>query len=245
MPSPSVETVETFYILDMDRCLVNTEKLQTLLEQIVERELGIVSDEMNMARREYEREGGSFDTARYVMSVLDGRGLDGPSVWHDIMRMFVAEAQMQDVLEPYAGELLKYLRDEGCRYGIVTYGGDAWQLAKLDAAGLAEIPHLVTHDVEKSRLIRSWQTQDGFLIPRPVGGSVPILARSLVFIDDKPVSFVGLPEEVRGICAIAPGASWPDEILQQLPSNVSVTYGLHGAIELLFNHDYSEVVDKT
>ena len=240
----AIKTIDLFYVLDMDRCLVNTEKLQALLQRVIERELGIQPDEMNLARREYERAGGSFDTAGYVMGVLDGRGMDGPSVWHDITRMFVQEAQAQDMLEPYAAELLRRLRAEGAKYGIVTYGSDTWQLTKLEAAGLTAIPHLVTHDVAKARLIASWQHTKGFLIPTILAGE-QLLARRLVFIDDKPISFIGLPPSVQGICAVSPGASWPDELMAQLPSNVSVTYGLHGAIELLFSHEDSTAVDKT
>lgn len=228
--------VDTFYILDLDRCLVNTEKLQLLLQQIIRRELGILPDEMNLARRAYERVGGSFDTAGYVMGVLDGKNMDGPAVWHEITRMFIRESQAQDMLQPYASELLRRLDMLGARFGIVTYGNDAWQLTKLEAASLGTIPHLVTHDIAKARLIASWQHGEGFLVPTLLAGGIPLTARQLVLIDDKPVSFIGLPAGVRGICAVAPGATWPDEVLVQLPSNVSVTYGLHGAIELLFSH---------
>ena len=230
------KTVDVFYILDMDRCLVNTEKLQALLQRIIQRELGMAPEEMNLARREYERAGGSFDTAGYVMGVLDGKDVDGPAVWHDITRMFIQEAQTQDMLEPYAAELLQRLRRTDAAFGIVTYGSDTWQLTKLDAAGLAAIPHIVTHDVAKARLIASWQHAEGFLVPTQLAGGEHFTAQRLVFIDDKPISFIGLPSGVQGICAVSPGASWPDELLSQLPSNVSVTYGLHGAIELLFSH---------
>ena len=240
-----VEAVELFYVLDLDRCLANTEKLQAFLQRIIERELGILPEEMNLARREYERAGGSFDTAGYVMGVLDGKGIDGPALWHDITRIFIQEAQTQDMLEPYAAELLVQLRRAGARFGIVTYGSDAWQLTKLEAAGLGDIPHIVTHDVAKARLIASWQSPEGFLIPTLLAGGKPLLARQLVFIDDKPISFIGLPVGVHGICAVSPGASWPDALLAQLPSNVSVTYGLHGAIELLFSHKERDIVDKT
>lgn len=239
-----VERVELFYVLDLDRCLANTEKLQAFLQHVIERELGILPEEMNLARREYERAGGSFDTAGYVMGVLDGKGIDGPAVWHDITRMFIQEAETQDMLEPYAAELLRRLRSVGARFGIVTYGSDAWQLTKLEAAGLGDIPHIVTHDQAKARLIASWQSAEGFLLPPLLGGGRALLAQQLVFIDDKPVSFIGLPVGVQGVCAVSPGASWPDALLAQLPSNVSVTYGLHGAIELLFSHKDSGVVDK-
>lgn len=234
--SNDMRFVDTFYILDLDRCLVNTEKLQALLEQTIERELAIKPEEMNLARREYERMGGSFDTAGYVMGILDGRNVDGPSVWLEIKRIFIHEAQAVDMLEPYARELLAELSAANAHFGIVTFGGDAWQLTKIAAAGLESIPHMVTHDQAKGRMIASWQRTDGsFLLPGQLAGRVTI-AQELFFVDDKPVSFYGIPSEVHAICAVAPGAAWPDEMLKKLPSNVSVTKGLHGAIELLFSH---------
>lgn len=231
-----IQCVDTFYILDLDRCLVDTEKLQTLLERVIEQEISITPQEMNLARREYERTNGSFDTAGYVMGILDSQGIDGPSVWLEIKRLFIHEAQTQDMLEPYARELLDTLSATRTPFGIVTFGGDAWQLTKIAAAGLEAIPHIVTHDQAKGRLIASWQRVDGsFLLPGQLAGQA-LITRQLFFIDDKPVSFYGIPSEVHAICAVAPGVKWSDAVLKKLPSNVSITQGLHGAIELLFSH---------
>jgi hypothetical protein len=231
-----LRSIDAFYILDLDRCLVHTEKLQALLEHIIERELAITSGGMDLARREYEKMGGSFDAAGYVMEILDGKGIDGPALWVAMKRLFIREARAEDMLEPYARTMLTLLREKKKDFGIVTFGGDAWQLTKMAAAGLDDIPHIVTHDQAKGRMIASWQRSDGsFLLPRQLAGR-PTIARELFFIDDKPVSFDGIPPEVRAICAVAPGAVWPDRIMKKLPSTVSVTKGLHGAIELLFNH---------
>jgi hypothetical protein len=240
-----LEVVDVFYILDMDRCLVNTEKLVVFLRDIVAIELGIDEAEMDIARREYEKEGGSFDTAAFVMSVMDGRGKDGPAEWHHIKERFVTRARDEDMLEPYASELLAILRYHNYPLGIVTYGGEQWQTAKMTAAGLIHIPHLVTHNSDKGRLIASWQLVSGyFLVPSALTGRQPVIAKKLVFIDDKPISFKGIPAEVTSICAIAPGVVWSTKVLGALPDSVVVVHGLHEAIQLLFGHQDDVYIDK-
>ena len=234
-----IHTVVEFYILDLDRCLLDTEKIQAFLEFILHRDLGIDPHEMNAARREVERSGGSFDTASYVMAFLDRKGEDGPALWHSIKQRFIDEAQKEDMLLPYARQLIYELRLRKRKYGIVTFGGDAWQSTKIAAAGLSDVPHLITHELEKGRLLSSWQRSDGvFLLPREVAGK-KLYAKHLVFIDDKPVSFVGLPKGVTGVWAIAPGAAWPKSAYEDLPYYTTPVQGLHGAIELLFSHKSS------
>jgi hypothetical protein len=123
------------------------------------------------------------------------------------------------------------------RFGIVTYGGRIWQLTKMSAAGLIELPHIVTSVKEKGILLTSWRQDDGtFLIPSELTGEDVLRAKRLVFIDDKPISFTGLPQNVDAFCAITPGVSWPQEVLAKLPPHVTVTDGLKDIIELLISH---------
>lgn len=241
----SLRTVDEFYVLDLDRCLLDTEKVQAFLEHVLSRDLAIDPQDMNVARREVEQSGGSFDTATYVMNFLDEQGKDGPALWHSIKRRFIEEAQKEDMLQSFARQFIYELRLRKAKYGIVTFGGDAWQSAKIAAAGLEDVPFLITHELEKGRLLSSWQRKDGtFLIPRQVAGS-KMYAKRLVFVDDKPVSFVGLPDGVRGVWAIAPGTRWPKSAYEQLPNHTTPVQGMHGAIELLFSHENSSIVDKT
>lgn len=227
---------DEFFVLDLDRCLLDTDKVQALLEYVLRRDLGIESTEMNDARKAHEASGGSFDTAGYVMTLLDKQGQDGPSVWHTVEQRFIDEALQQDLLQPFAHQFIYELRLHKKPYGVVTFGGAAWQSAKIAAAGLVDIPHLITHELEKGRLLSSWRRDDGvFLLPSAVAGSL-IYAKHIVFVDDKPVSFVGLPPDVTGIWAIAPRVSWPSSAYDTLPQNVTPVQGMQGAIELLFSH---------
>ena len=222
-----LSTVNEFYVLDLDRCLLDTEKLQALLVVVLKRDLGIESHEMNIVRRKVEQSGGSFDTASYVMGFLDKQGEDGPALWHSIKQRFIDEAQKEDMLLPYARQFIYELRLRKRKYGIVTFGGDMWQSVKIAAAGLDDVPHLITHELEKGRLLASWQRKDGtFLLPRQVAGK-KLYAKRLVFVDDKPVSFVGLPSGITGVWAIAPGAKWPKSAYENLPHHTTPVDGIH------------------
>lgn len=237
--STRLQTVDVFYVLDLDRCLVNTEKLLALLLEIIERDAGISSEEVDIARRECERAGGTFDIVDYVMGSFDERGQDGPARWDVIKRDFINESRRHEMLALHARELLAALDQRRIRYGIVTYGMDVWQLIKIAAAGLGDIPHTVTHDVVKGRLLSSWQLASGhFLIPRALSGAKGLVAERVVFVDDKPISFGNIPPEVIGICALAPGVVWNDKQLARLPSSVSVVEGMKGVIKLLKDHEY-------
>lgn len=233
------DIIDTFYVLDFDRCLGNTNKLDKMfLSQITERDTGINPDTVYAARLKCEQGGESFDTAAYVRNILSDRGDEGERTWSRLEQAFIQSGQQEDMLEPSAADLLRILQDKKCRFGIVTYGGDIWQLAKMAAAGLIALPHVVTPIKEKGRLLGSWQMADGsFLIPTPLAGGQPVIAKKLVFIDDKPVSFSDLPVGVDAICALSPDAVWSADVLAMMPARVRVVSGLSETIELLFGHE--------
>jgi hypothetical protein len=231
------ETIDTFYVLDLDRCLIDTDRLQRAMMHVIEKDTDIDGVRLDEGRVAYEASGGSFDTAKYVTDLFKSEGRkDGRELWNSIAQAATAEAQGEDMLLPYAAELLARLKHEGRAFGILTYGGRMWQETKITASGLADIPHIVTPIKEKGILLTSWKQEDGsFLIPAPLGGGRVLRARSLVFIDDKPVSFKGIPEGVRAICAITPGATWPDDILAALSPQVEIVQGLRDVVPLLFS----------
>lgn len=231
--------IDTFYILDFDRCLADTNKLDAaFLRQIDAQSIGIDTQAVSAARRDAEARGESFDTAMYVRTMLAKRGEEGDQEWTTLLDSFIAATAHDDMLLPFARELIDYLQKRQYRFGIVTYGGRIWQLTKMSAAGLIELPHIVTSVKEKGVLLASWVQEDSsFLIPRELTGDEDdVRARRLVFIDDKPISFTGLPPNVDAYCAITPGVTWPEEVLSALPAHVTVTKGLGSIIELLESH---------
>ena len=197
--------IDTFYILDFDHCLGNTNKLQEVLQEVIERETGIHPHVISKAREEYRKNGGSFDTATYVKQLFDQAGKDSEAEWQTIETLFIRESQVMDMLEPYAEELLRILQERQLPFGVVTYGGKEWQEAKLAASGLMAMPHLVTDVKEKGYLLSSWRQADKtFLLPDVLTGENRLQAKNLVFIDDNPVSFVGIPtENITPICAMS------------------------------------------
>lgn len=224
---------DVFFVLDFDRCLGRTEKLQALLEEAITNE-GIVDLGMiQYAHREVKKTGGSFDTAAYVRQVLKDRQLDVNRIWGKIEADFIASAQHEDVLEPHAKELLDILYERQLPFGIVTFGGYDWQTAKLRASGLIDLSYIITSYKEKGRMIASWQQQDrSFLIPEELSGEGGLTVRRVVLIDDKPVSFDDIPGEVIGVC-VSPTAT--GDRLALLPANVTVAEGIEKAIRLLFS----------
>ncbi|HSW91941.1 MAG TPA: hypothetical protein VLG09_04810 [Candidatus Saccharimonadales bacterium] len=238
--------IDTFYILDFDRCLADTNKLDAaFLAQIDKQSIGLDTQAIFAARRTAEAQGESFDTAMYVRTILAKRGEEGERDWTTLLDSFTNTTTREDMLLPFAHELIDYLQRMQYRFGIVTYGGRIWQLTKMSAAGLIELPHIVTSVKEKGLLLTSWQQDDGsFLIPSELTGGDALRVKRLVFIDDKPISFTGLPRNVDAFCAITPGVSWPQEVLAGLPSHVTVTDGLKNIIELLISHKDSQVIDK-
>jgi hypothetical protein len=245
MDNPNVSMIETFYILDLDRCLVNTNKLHNLLEIIVERETPISSKELKDALDRAEHSGITFDTARYVHQALGALHTD--ISWVDLLQIFIKEARAQDMFEPYARELLAILREKQLSHGILTYGIESWQLAKIEACDLAGVPHEVTSIKEKGELFKGWKRNDGYFIIPPAlcSGRGALISRSLTFLDDKAVSFKNIPEGVRGI-RVRP---MNEQLLvaQQgpLPDSVIEVEGFLEAIKILFEDEHRRIIDKT
>jgi hypothetical protein len=225
---------QTFFLLDFDRTLANTDKLHDTLEQAITDTLGISTDFLRTARRKVEKAGESFDTIEYVRTYLAEAGADDR--WLQVQQAFIRAAKKEDMLEPYAKELMQILDKKGLPYGIITYGGEAWQLAKIEATNLLHVPHLITRIKKKGDILAGWKQDDGtFIVP-------PLLSKefrqrvvnTLVFLDDKPVSFLGIPKGVVGIHVWPITSSPVDQADIALEPSVRSVHGLREAAELLF-----------
>ena len=228
----SVRHIETFFVIDLDRCLVDTGKLHNFLESLAGQETSLSVEALKEARNNTERAGETFDTISYIHKVLDGEATDA---WLRLECVFIEKSRGQDLFEPYAREFLDTLRARHIPHGILTYGAEAWQLAKLEATGLITLPHLVTQIKEKGTLLSGWKQGDTFVIPAGlVETDETLVASSLVFLDDKPISFANIPPRVRGI-HVLPVNEPPLPIqIGVLPPGVEEVKGLQGAAEVLF-----------
>jgi hypothetical protein len=230
--------VSSFYVLDFDRTLANTDAFHDILERVIEHETTIRASYLREARKVAEASGESFDTIDYLRHFLTNAHSE--KTWHQIQKVFIEQAQQEDMLEPHAAEFLRLLDEKKLPYGIITFGGEAWQLAKIEAANLMDVPHIVTHIQEKGRILSGWkhQSSDTFIIPPALTRSFqPMNVSTIVFLDDKAKSFVGMPDGVRGVHIRSLRQPPLPAQLGSLPVGVTGVEGLQGAIALLFDKD--------
>lgn len=117
----------------------------------------------------------------------------------------------QKYLLPGANKLLTFLQQQAIAHGILTYGQADWQQAKILAAGLADLPVLVTDQTDKGTLIASWRQASGaYQLPPELGGQI---AERIMLVDDHDYSFEGLPTEALGLyCGIDPEVRLPANV---------------------------------
>jgi phosphoserine phosphatase len=223
----------TYYLLDLDRCLINTNALHMVFDEIV-RGTGIldVNDIIAAKKLVEDSSGGSFDTAEFVRTELKKRGqLDK---WNDIEKEFIVASQDYDYLMPGARELIDLLTSRRQNFGVITYGGAVWQQVKMQAAGIDSIPHIITSQKNKGLLISEW-VEDG-CVPNELE-CVPF--DNVVLVDDKVVSFNGFPSSRAIGYQVRTGVDIVvDETL--LPENVVSVESLYDVISI-FEHN---IIDK-
>lgn len=227
--------MKTFYILDFDRCLGNTDAIQMLLEKVMTTEFNIPTDTFREARAAMEGVGKTFTTIRHIHELLNATS--STKTWEDIRLRLVTAAQSVDLLLPDARTLLSILDERQLPYGIITYGvEEPWQLTKLEIAGLLDVPHLVTKIETKGELLTGWkQPDETFMIPPALTRRFePLTVEEVVLVDDKARSFWNIPDGVRGIHVVAPGGNHLPAQQGDIPSSVTDVTGLGGAIQALF-----------
>ena len=216
---PQPRMIEKLYVIDFDRCLGNVDAVVRLAREAA-LTAGVDTASMEAAQHEIEASKGSFNLAGWV------RDNYSPEVFDAFIANYLTlEFDVDSLLEPGAREFLDQLIQNDIPFMIMTTGGDIWQNVKLQRAGLADMPTMVTPLKEKGTEIASWQGErslSGFQVPEAVAGDEVLLTREVILIDDKAVSFAGLPKENAHGYAIQHHS---DEVKQsqegELPSNVS------------------------
>lgn len=216
--------MSTYYLLDLDRCLINTNALHMVFDEIVRSSSVLnVNDIISAKQIVEETSGGSFDTAEFVQTELRKRGqID---LWKDIESEFIEASKDYDYLMPGAQVLIDLLRARNEHFGIITYGGTVWQQVKMQAAQIESIPHIITSVKNKGILISQWVDD----------GCVPIELECIAFdevvlVDDKIISFNGFPSHYAKGYQVRTGN---DIVVNDgmLPENVVSVESLYDVIE--------------
>jgi FMN phosphatase YigB (HAD superfamily) len=227
--------LDTFYIVDFDRTLVRSDDLRLLFEEAAFAQTAIPSERIKQGELLYRN---NFDVVAYLRGVLLEvvSAKEAEASIENVKKYFIEKARSEDLLEPYASAFLSELRERRAAFGILTSGGEEWQQVKIEATGLNDIPHLVIGSPKKSELIARWRRPDDiFVLPEKLSGIVACEARKIVFLDDKPVSFEGIPDNVRGIWVLPIRSAIAYDIEKlEVPGGIQHAHGLKEARDLLF-----------
>ena len=210
----------TYYLLDLDRTIFDTVKATVLMEGVVALHNTTLAAALTSKFEETNALGESFSVRDFIVESV------GEEEAFKIEEKYKRAAAHQDLLMPGAKELMEYIGSlENTGVGIMTYGSLLGQTMKIQAAGLGEVPFLVTQETFKGAEIASWRQPDGYYhLPAELGN---VVARNIVFIDDKPFSFKGLPIDCRGYLV----KSLYDAGIEKLPLSIVPVTSLLEVIE--------------
>ena len=214
--------ISTFYILDFDRTLFDTNKATDVMRGVIAMSNPELAAILAQEFEEYTRLGESFSMRDFIVENV------GEEEMQKLEAVYHEKALEQDLLNDGAKELIEYIRSrEDTQIGILTYGAPVGQAMKINAAaGLEGIPFLVTSETFKGAQIASWrQDDDLYHIPEELGGFV---TKNIVFVDDKPFSFKGLPADITGYYI----KSVYDAGEESIPFNVTPITNLNEVITL-------------
>jgi hypothetical protein len=213
----SEKRIDTFYIIDFDRCLGSVDASFSLLASIIE-EMGVVaSDVFQKARAETEAKGISFTVFGFLKEYTTDEATQ------TVVDEFVhrGHAQKDSLLEAGARHFIDWLDDKKRQYGIMSYGDPIWQPTKIVAAGLGSIPRQIINDPYKAHEIATWydQNDEQYHLPEVFGGYI---SRTIVLIDDKASAFDNLPAGTRGYWVLKNGIALPFQAGPVPPAIITV-----------------------
>lgn len=221
--------LSTFYIIDFDRTLADSDKLLDVFIGVVSHYLELPLAEIEKADADVKARGDSFDTASYVRDQLNKQG--EAERWSDLEKQFIHESRALNMLLPGASELLQALTDGGYRYGILTYGNPLWQRLKLTAAGFNHIHRIILEQKEKGKLVSSWRQANGtFHLPQEYGGGT---VDRIIMIDDKAVSFDGFPADPSHGYHVYNPHQYLRSQQGEVPPNVETSHSLADVLQRL------------
>lgn len=210
------DKISTFYILDLDRTIFDTEKSMQVMRGVVAMHDSDLASALAQRFEEYTLLGESFSVRDFIIENI------GEEETQKIELKYHQTALEHDLLYHGAKELIEYIRaKDDTKLGILTYGSPLGQAMKINAAaGLEGIPFLVTSETYKGAQIAGWRQDDDYYhLPEELGGFV---TKHIVFVDDKPFSFNGLPIDLVGYLVM----SVYDAGIEKIPLNVTTVNSL-------------------
>ncbi len=218
-----------FYALDFDRTLGRTVDIARDFIGFVEQEDVVTGESLRQQQQETEATGGSFDVIGSLRAQIGQRV-------SNMCESFVVQEHSDAYLEDGADELLHSIQNRGNQIGILTYGGEDWQMTKLRITRLDSFHRIILQQKgEKGALIASWYDAERkvYQLPEALGGSV---CQEVVLVDDKPVEFGGFPDlpsargylYVGGMSSEAAASIRP--AIEDLPTNVTVVDSLRDIV---------------
>lgn len=203
-------TVPQLVVLDFDRTLGDVDAAMARLFSVAET-LGIATDTIKEAQKKVQADGGSFDPLQYVQAQLE------PATFNAFLDSYRQRAE-PTLLYPDAERLLARLSAHSVPFIVVTYGvNHTWQHLKVTASGYTGPLRILDHP-HKAQELHSWEEQEKETFSPP---AVPIRTGSLCLVDDKPISFAGLPENCQGYWIVRSTAKLPSQ-QGSVPENVVV-----------------------
>ncbi len=189
--------IDTFFVVDFDRCLGNIEGSFDILKEVVH-DLGIVNRQIFESMRiDAESNGLTFSALEQITNHY-------PSVnMNDIEKLYLKRAILEpdNLLEPGAKDFINFLRNTNRNFCIMSFGDKRWQTIKIQSSGIGNIPTAIVRSTNKSEYIRKWLNLNNgkFNIPKKFfAESVAKVSNEVVLIDDKISAFKNLPKEARG-----------------------------------------------
>lgn len=229
MNTPATPDSTTFYVVDFDRTLADSDKLLGVFIDIVNQYIDLPLEQVQKIDADVKAKGDSFDTATFVRDEMAAQSR--ANEWDKLQQQFIHESRSLNMLLPGAARLLDFFDARGDRYGILTYGNPLWQHLKLSASGFNRVQRIVTTNKHKGVLIASWQRDDKkFVLPGEFGGGE---VERIVLIDDKAASFEGFPSEPSHGYQVLDYASALPAQLGDVPGNVTHVASLCEVINLL------------
>ncbi|HUC96522.1 MAG TPA: hypothetical protein VMR16_02545 [Candidatus Saccharimonadales bacterium] len=213
--------IDTFFVVDFDRCLGNIEGSFEILKEIVH-ELGVVDRQTFKSMREkIESTGETFNALEYIKSHHPYVNLD------DIEKLYAERAKLEpnSLLEPGSIDFINFLKNTNRNFCIMSFGDKGWQTIKIRSSGIGNVPTVVVPKSQKSKYIRDWldSSTNSFQIPGECfSDRMPRRAKEVVLIDDKTVAFSGLPEGARGYFVSGSSSKHTNNDTTKLPVSVKI-----------------------